>query len=249
MTPTMMYILLSVLVVSLISLVGVLSIAFNAEKLKKALFLLVSFSAGALLGDAFIHLLPEAAEMTGFGLNISLYTLMGIFAFFILEKIIHWRHCHIPTSTKHPHPYGTMNLVGDAFHNFIDGMIIAGSYLVSIPLGFATTLAVIAHEIPQEVGDFGILLHAGYSKGKALFFNFLSALTAVLGAVITVLIGTKIGNLTTILVPFTAGGFIYIAGSDLLPELNKECDPRKSVLQLIGILVGVIVMIALLALE
>jgi len=248
MIPTLAYILLSVFVVSLLSLVGVLSIAFNADKLNKLLFLLVSFSAGTLLGDAFIHLLPEAAEMRGFGLSMSLYILMGIFAFFILEKVIHWRHCHILTSESHPHPYGTMNLVGDAFHNFIDGMIIAGSYLVSIPLGFATTLAVITHEIPQEVGDFGILLHAGYSKGKALFFNFLSALTAVLGAVITVLIGIKIGNITTILVPFTAGGFIYIASSDLLPELSRECDPGKSVLQLIGILIGVIVMIALLAL-
>jgi len=249
MALTLIYVLVSVLIVSLLSLVGVLSIAVNADKLKKVLFLLVSFSAGALLGDAFIHLLPEAVEMSGFGLNVSLYTLMGIFAFFILEKVIHWRHCHIPTSTSHPHPYGTMNLVGDAFHNFIDGMIIAGSYLISIPLGIITTIAVIAHEIPQEIGDFGILLHAGYTRARALLFNFLSALTAVLGAVLTVLIGTKVGDLTTILVPFTAGGFIYIAGSDLLPELNKECDPKKSVLQLIGILVGVIVMIALTALE
>jgi zinc and cadmium transporter len=246
--PYEVYTLISVLAVSMISLVGVLSLAVNARRLKGALFVLVSFSAGALLGDAFIHLLPEAAESLGAGLVMSLCIIMGIFIFFILEKIIHWRHCHVPTSALHTHPLGAMNLVGDFFHNFVDGMMIAASYLSSIPLGIATTIAVIAHEIPQEIGDFGILLHAGYGRLRALLFNFLSALAAVAGAIVTIIIGAKTAGIASLLVPFTAGGFIYIASSDIIPELHKECDVKKSVMQLIGIIIGIIVMIALLAL-
>ena len=142
-----------------------------------------------------------------------------------------------------------MNLVGDGFHNLMDGMIIAGSFLVNLPLGISTTLAVLLHEIPQEIGDFGILVHAGYSIRKALIFNFLSAISAVVGAVFTLAIGLKTENVSAFLVPFTIGGFIYIATADLIPELKKETALKKSLLQLLFILLGAGVMALLLVLE
>lgn len=243
------YSLASVLIVSLISFVGLLTLTIKADKLKKILLYMVSFSAGALFGDAFIHLLPEAVEEIGFGLNISIYVLLGIGFFFIIEKFIHWRHCHIPSSEEHVHPFAMMNLFGDGVHNFIDGLIIAASYLVSIPVGIATTLAVILHEIPSEIGDFGVLLHGGFSKGKALFYNFVTALAAVLGAIVSLSISSYVENITVFLIPFAAGGFIYIAGSDLIPELHKEVKVKKSLLQFIAIVLGVSVMLLLLLLE
>jgi len=238
----------SVLLVSLVSLVGAFFISIDEKRLRKMLLFLVSFAAGALLGDAFLHLLPESVEQ-GLQPEVSLFILSGILSFFILEKIISWRHCHIPTSDEHPHPVGFMNLVGDGFHNLMDGMIIAGSFLVNLPLGISTTLAVLLHEIPQEIGDFGILVHAGYSIRKALIFNFLSAISAVVGAVFTLAIGLKTENVSAFLVPFTIGGFIYIATADLIPELKKETALKKSLLQLLFILLGAGVMALLLVLE
>jgi len=240
------YSLVSVLIVSLISFLGLLTLSINVDKLKKILLYMVSFSAGALFGDAFIHLLPEIVEEVGFGLNISIYVMSGIGFSFIIEKFIHWRHCHIPHSKEHIHPFAMMNLFGDGVHNFIDGIIIAASYLVSVPVGIATTLAVILHEIPSEIGDFGVLLHGGFSKGKALFYNFITALTAVLGAIVSLLISSYIENITTFLIPFAAGSFIYIAGSDLIPELHKEVEVKKSLLQFVAIVLGVLVMFLLL---
>lgn len=243
------YTLVSVLIVSLLSFVGILTLSIKVEKLKKILLYMVSFSAGALFGDAFIHLLPKVVEETGFGLNISFYLMFGIGFSFIVEKFIHWRHCHIPTSKQHIHPFAMMNLFGDAVHNFIDGLIIGASYLVSIPVGIATTIAVILHELPQEIGDFGVLLYGGFSKVKALLFNFITALAAVIGAVVSLLISVYVENITTFLVPFAAGTFIYIAGSDLIPEIHKEVEVKKSLMQFIAITLGVVVMLALLLLE
>ncbi len=243
------YSLASVLIVSLISLIGILTIPMKKEKLEKILMFFVSFSVGALFGGALIHLLPAAVKEYSFDLKISLYLILGILVFFILEKFIHWRHCHIPTSKKHLHPVAFTNLVGDGLHNFIDGIIIAGSYLVSIPIGIATTIAVILHEIPQEIGDFGVLLYAGFSKAKALFFNFLSAIMALFGAVLAIVIGSRIENFSIFLLPFTAGGFIYIAGSDLIPELHKECKASESFVQFINLLFGILVMLLLVFFE
>jgi len=249
MTNIWLYTLVSVVIVSMISLIGILTLLLRESVLRKILLFFVSFAAGALLGDAFVHLLPQATEKSGFGITLSIYILLGILTFFILEKFICWRHCHIETSEQHPHPVGLMNLVGDGLHNFTDGMVIAGSYYVSIPIGIATTLAVIFHEIPQEIGDFGVLIHAGYSKMKALFYNFLSALAAVIGAVITLAVGTNSANFSVFIIPFTAGGFIYIASSDLIPELHKETKPWKSFFQLVGIVLGILTMFGLLFLE
>lgn len=241
-----MYSILSVIIVSLVSLVGILFLAFKLKTLKKFLLLLVSFSAGGLIGGAFLHLLPEAAEKFGFTLNISLFFISGIILFFIVEKFIHWHHCHEPERKHKIKSFAYMNLVGDGVHNFIDGAIIAGSYLVSIPLGISTTIAIIFHEIPQEIGDFSVLIHGGFTKGRALLMNFLTALTAVLGAIVTLLTASKIENLTMFLVPFTAGGFIYIAVADLIPELQKQkASLIKSAFQLLFIITGIAVMYGL----
>ncbi len=234
MTQAWIYTLASVTLVSILSLVGILVLLIKKKKLEKILMLMIAFSAGALLGGALLHLIPEALEESS-PISVSIYILVGIIIFFILEKIVHWRHCHKISCDDHPHHLGSMNLIGDAVHNFIDGAVIAGSFMVSPALGVTTTIAVILHEIPQEIGDFGVLLYAGYKPKKALIFNFISALFAVVGAVVVLLIG----DFTEIIIPITAGGFIYIASADLIPELHKEVKIRKSLLQLLIILLGI----------
>jgi len=241
--------LLSVLVVSLISFVGVFFLFLKEKNLNKILLFLVSLSAGSLFGGAFLHLLPEAASEKGFTLTLSLSVLGGILFFFIVEKFIHWRHCHIPTSTQHPHHLAKMNLIGDGVHNFVDGLIIAASYLVSVPVGIATTIAVILHEVPQEIGDFGVLLYAGWSKTKALFFNFFSASLAILGAIIGLVIGSGSEKFVLLIIPFAAGGFMYIAGTDLIPELHKECQPKDTFWHLTALVLGIGLMFLLRFLE
>ena len=237
----------SVVLVSAISFIGILTLLFDRERLNKMLLFLVSFAVGGLFGDAFIHLLPESFEKLGAKLTTSLFIVLGILLFFVLEKFVRWRHCHIPTSEEHPHHLVTMNLIGDGMHNFIDGMLIGASYIVSFPIGITTTIAIILHEIPQEIGDFGVLIHGGLSVRKALLFNFMSASVAAIGAIISLVIGTPIEGYTTALLPITAGGFLYIAGSDLIPELHHEVRASRSLWQLISIMLGVGIM-ALLAL-
>jgi zinc and cadmium transporter len=236
------YSIVSVFLISLVSLIGVLVLSLNRDRLAKLTLFLVSFAVGGLFGDAFIHLLPESFQELGTNLSVSLYVISGILIFFVLEKFLRWRHCHIPTSEEHMHPLATINLVGDAVHNLIDGMLVGASYMVSLPIGIATTLAVIMHEIPQEVGDFGVLIHAGLSVKKALALNFLSALTAMLGVILAIVLGSEIEGFSLSLLPIAAGGFLYIAGSDLIPELHHEVKVLRSLLQFVMILLGVGVM-------
>lgn len=243
-----LYAVASVTFVSLISLVGVVTISLSNKKLRSALFVLVSLAAGAMFGDAFVHLLPESFQRSGETLAASISVLTGILAFFVLEKFLLWRHQHTLESNDRIHPLGYLNLIADGVHNLIDGMMIGASYLVSLPIGIATTVAVIFHEIPQEIGDFGILLHAGFTKRRALFFNFLSATAAILGTAVALLVGSKLESLSAVMLPFTAGGFIYIAGSDLLPELQKELEPKKSAVQFIAMAGGMGLMLLLRAL-
>ena len=248
-----LYSLLSVFIISLISLIGIISLSIKSRKLEDYLLYLVSFSAGALLGDAFIHLFPEIVEEFGLSLEISIAVLIGIILFFIIEKIIHWRHCHIldkkGSHEKEHKPFAIINLIGDAFHNFLDGIIIGAAYLINIPAGIATTIAVALHEIPQEIGDFAVLLHGGFTKTRALFMNFLTALSAILGVILVLIASNLIENLSKYLVPLAIGGFLYIAGADLIPELHKETTPKKSIVQLLFFILGILVMMALLLLE
>jgi len=248
------YTLVSVIIVSVISLVGVFTLSLDRNRLDSILKYLVSFAVGGLFGDAFIHLLPQSFEKLGYGLSTSLYIVLGLMIFFVLEKFLRWRHCHHVTTEQHIHPVVTMNLVSDAVHNMIDGMVIAASYLVSVPLGIATTLAVVFHELPQEIGDFGILVFGGLKVKRALYFNFLTGLTSVLGALIILIIGERVQIDALILLPITAGGFIYIAGSDLIPELHEhssECkmSTSNSVLQFVMIMLGIGIMALLTFLE
>lgn len=234
----------SVIVISLISLIGVATLSLNKTRLRAMLLFMVSFAVGGLFGDAFIHLLPQSFEALGINIKTSLYVLLGFFIFFILEKFIRWRHCHVPTSKEHVHPVVMLNVIGDGVHNMLDGMIVAGSFAVSIPMGIATTLAVILHEIPQEIGDFGILVYSGLSIKKALFLNFISALTAVVGAIIALALESRMKGFATYLLPVTAGGFLYIGGSDLIPELHKEDHVKisTSLMQLVAIMLGIGIM-------
>lgn len=234
---TLVSIIIATLVVSFISFVGVLTLVLREKVLDKLLIYLVALSAGALIGGAFLHLIPEAAEKTE-GIQVFVFVILGFALFFLIEKILHWRHCHQGHCDVHTFAY--MNLVGDFIHNFIDGLIIAASFIVNIPLGITTTIAIALHEIPQEIGDFGVLIYGGFKKMKALMLNFMIALTAVLGGIV----GYFISNVDSIafLLPFAAGGFIYIAASDLIPELKKEVDTKKSFAGFFMFLVGLSMM-------
>jgi len=228
-------ILASVTTVSLVAFIGILFIGLKEKLLKRALMALVGFASGTLLGGALLHLLPEALrkmdETTTF-----YYVIVGIVSFFAMEKFLYWRHCHEEECTVHMFVY--LNLVGDGIHNFIDGMVIAAAFMIRFDLGFTTTLAVLFHEIPQEIGDFGVLIYGGFSKKKALTYNFISAITAILGATITYFL-SYIQSIGTLLVPFAAGGFIYIAATDLMPELHKKFHAVGSLIQLLAIVLGI----------
>ncbi|MDD5177822.1 MAG: ZIP family metal transporter [Candidatus Nanoarchaeia archaeon] len=230
---SLILILLSTFIVSLISLIGVITLGLKHNVLEKILLILVALSAGALMGGAFLHLIPEAIA-TGTK-NVFLFVLIGFVLFFLIEKILHWRHCH--KENCNIHTFAHMSWVGDSIHNFIDGLIIAGSFMVNTPLGITTTIAVIFHEIPQEIGDFGVLIYAGVKKSKALLLNFVSALAAVLGGLIGYFLPS---NLSLFLIPFAAGGFIYISASDLVPELRKELSFRKSLLVFGFFILGIV---------
>lgn len=250
MVQTVLYTIISVIIVSLISLVGITTFLFKKDT-SRILLLLVSLSVGTLLGGAFLHLLPEAVRELGLGLKVSFLVLAGFLIFFIIERFVHMHHCDLPESQQaHHHAYhlGIMNLVGDGVHNFIDGLVIAGSYLISLPLGIATTIAVVLHEIPQEIADFGVLLYSGMSKKRALFFNFLSATIAIIGAIVGLSIGARSETFSILLLPFAAGGFMYIVGSNLIPELHRECNWKESIWQLLMIIAGIGLMYLLLLL-
>src|SRR6185295_3651414 len=213
--------------VSILSLSGAFALLLRPDLLRKLLLFFVAFSAGAMMGGAFFHLLPEAIALFPVGSLQPFFILSGGFClFFILERFVFWHHCHNDEGCK-VHPLGDMNLVGDGVHNFMDGLLIAAAFGVSTELGIATTIAIISHEIPQEISDFGVLIHSGMSAKKALFFNFVSALTALLGVFIGVLFAEKTEIFQRVLIAFAAGGFLYIAASDLVPELHKEENVQK----------------------
>jgi len=226
---TLGYIILFTLIGSVFSLIGGIFLLIKEKKTLKYSHFLAAFAAGTLLGTVFFDLLPEAVHESdnlkdlGIEVNIFLFTLLGILGFFLLERFIHWFHHHQHEYKDEPvKPTIPLIVIGDSVHNFIDGVVIAATFLVSIPLGIVTTLAVAAHEIPQEIGDFGILLHKGLGKKKVLLVNILSALTAIVGALITFWIGESIESSLPILLAITAGFFIYIAASDLIPEIHHE---------------------------
>ena len=249
--------LLSVLAISLASLVGALTLSLGPERLERTVFLLVAFAVGAMLGGAVLHLIPESYEALGDGPLAGLLVLGGVLAFFVLEKFLHWRHQHgapeaIEGASGHVHhghahgaaPFALVNLVGSVAHNLIDGAIVAAAYLVSFETGLVTTLAVMLHEIPQEIGNFGVLVYGGYPPRRALLYNFAAGLAGLVGAGLVLALGSEIEWLADALLPVTAGAFLYIAGSDLIPELNRRHSypAAKAVGQLAMMLLGIAVM-------
>ncbi|MBN2145683.1 MAG: ZIP family metal transporter [Candidatus Aureabacteria bacterium] len=233
--------LLASVLVSIISLIGIVTLLLNQKQIDKILILLVGFGAGGLIGGAFLHLLPEGLEKIQDYHLTFLIVIFGFILFFILEKYFYWRHCHNGKCDIHVFTY--MNLIGDAIHNFVDGLIIGGSFFTDFHLGVVTTAAIILHEIPQELGDFGVLLYGGFSRKKALYFNLLSAMTAVLGTLIGYLFSTYMTAFANLMLPFAAGGFIYIAACDLIPQLHKQPDIKQAVLSLICFILGILLML------
>jgi zinc and cadmium transporter len=237
---TWTYTLLSVFAVSVVSLIGLATISASQRRVKQTIFISVSLAAGAMFGDAVIHILPETFAKADTALLPSTSVLAGILTFFILEKFLRWRHAHeFNLDQAGIHPVGYLNLFADATHNAIDGMLVGAAYSVSTSGGLATTLAIVLHEIPQELGDFGVLINAGFSRARALLFNLVSAFAAIAGAVVSLWASHSAVKFTEFMLPFTAGSFIYIAGCDLLPELHKEHRPSKSLVQLAAILAGI----------
>jgi zinc and cadmium transporter len=235
----LIYSIIATGIVSLLSFIGVVALALKEKTLNKIILVLVAFAAGALLGGAFFHLLPEALDIS-LDLNIFVSLLIGFCMFFVLEKALYWRHCHEGKCKVHVFTY--LSLIGGGIHNFIDGLVIVSAFVVNTAVGIATTLAVISHELPQELGDFGTLVYGGFTKKKALVYNFLSAVLAVFGAVVGYFVASQITDFALYLLPFAAGGFIYIASSDLIPELHKETDKKRSLISFAFFLVGLAVM-------
>lgn len=207
---------------SLLGFTGILSFYFNDRMVHKLSFYLTAFAAGALMGGAFFHLIPEAAEFFE-PLQMSIIIMAGFIAFLAIEGYFHWHHhedCGI-------HPFTYVMVVGDAIHNAIDGFVIAASFIASIPLGIATTLVIITHEFPQQLGVFGVLLHGGQTKQKAILYSFLAQSTVIIGALLGFFLASASVTFSEMLLPIAAGGFIYIAGADLVPEMHKSEGTAK----------------------
>lgn len=238
------YILISAFAISIIAFIGALTLFFKKELIDKVLLVLVSFASGSLIGGAFLHLIPESIKKLEENnlLTIFLFVILGFVIFFVLEQFISWHHCH---KTEHIAPFSYLILISDAVHNFIDGLIIAGSFIVSPFLGITTTLAVALHEIPQEVGDFGILIYGGFKRKKALFLNFISAITVVLGGMVGFILSLQISEYIVYLLPFAAGGFVYIASADLIPEIKQKYERKKSLIHFLAFLLGLSLMLLL----
>jgi zinc and cadmium transporter len=245
---TLGYILLFTLIGSAASLIGGIFLLLKEKFAIKISHFLSAFAAGALLGTAFFDLLPEAFEESkhyGGEINIFLWTLGGFLVFFLLERGIHWSHHHMVSdkygSRTGPKSVVPLIIIGDSVHNFIDGIIIASTFLVNIPLGIITSFAVAAHEIPQEIGDFGILLSRGLKRSKILWLNILSALTAIVGALLAYYLGAVVEGLIPIFLSVAAGFFLYIAASDLIPEIHSEEKRTIALIETLMLLLGVVV--------
>ena len=240
------YIIISTTLISFIAFVGAITLFLKEKLLDKILLSLVAFSAGALMGGAFLHLIPEAINKLGpkeTSLStLFLYVLFGFCLFFVLEQFIKWHHHH---AVRHPKilSFSYLILISDGIHNFIDGLIIAASFVIALPIGVTTALAVALHEIPQEIGDYGVLIYGGFNRVKALFLNFLSAITIILGGIVGFLLSKEIGESIVFLLPFAAGGFIYIAASDLIPEIKHKENLSRSLTHFFVFLSGIALML------
>ncbi len=236
----LLYAIAASIAISLLSLAGIGFVAVGRKARGTVLFVMVAFAAGAMMAASFFHLLPEATEGIG-SFRAGMVTLSGFSFFFILERFLHWRHCHKGGHCD-VHPYTTLSVVGDALHNFLDGIVIGSAFLADTTLGISTTFVIAAHELPQELGDYAILVHGGHSHRKALGMNFASALTSVAGAVLAWVGLADHHELIPYVMAFAAGNFIYVSSSDLVPELHKEQDLRRAGLAFAFFIAAVVLM-------
>lgn len=228
------------------SLISVLGVVFLYGKTwaQKFVDFAVSFAIGAILANVFLHLFEEAAE--SYSILFGIFVLIGILCFFIFEKYLFWHHCH--KLENHDHcikPVGYLTLFADGIHNIFDGFLIATAYSINVSAGFATTIAVILHELPQEIGELGLLIASGFKKGKAVLYNFVSSLLIFVGVGLFYLLSTNFANIQPYLIAFVAGNFLYIAMSDLIPMLHEEKKLSKSILQPGFIILGIVLILVL----
>jgi zinc and cadmium transporter len=233
---TFWWIFLSGVLMSAIALVGSVTLFLKESTLRRLVMPLVALAAGSLLGGAFFHMLPAALEQAPGDPAVFLWVLVGFTVFFALEQFLHWHHCHRASSDcKEPLTY--LILLGDGLHNFLGGLGVAGVFLIDLRLGITAWLAAVAHEVPQELGDFGVLIHGGWKRGSALLLNLISGLTFLLGGMVACAASARID--VGFLVPFAAGNFIYIGASDLVPEVNKHRDVRANLIHFGSFAVGI----------
>ncbi len=240
---TLLLIIIATLIDGIAAFIGAVTLSLKKETLGKLLSALVAFSAGALIAGAFFHIMPESLEEGVEPMHLFMIVIFGFAVFFIFEKFLFWHHCHKGECDVHPYTY--LILFGDGIHNFIDGLIIAASFLVDTGFGIVTTFMIISHELPQELGDFAVLVHGGMKTGKALVYNFISQLTAVLGGIVGFFIGTSVQEFVPFILPFAAGSFIYIGASDLVPQLHNEKSLKKSLVSFALFIVGVLLMLGM----
>jgi len=224
---------------SAIALIGSVTLVFREETLKKLLLPLVALASGTLLGGAFFHMIPAAVDKLGNHLSIYVWILIGFAMFLGLEQFLHWHHCHRAPSEHRPLTY--LILIADGVHNFIGGLAVAGAFLIDIRVGISAWIAAAAHEVPQELGDFGILVHGGWKKWTALLYNFLSALTFLLGGLVAY--GASRAIDVTFLLPLAAGNFIYIASADLIPEIKHGESARLNVVHFLSFMFGAVLLL------
>lgn len=240
-----LYIIGTILIAGFLGFLGGLLLLFKESWTEKFGAALVSFAAGSMLGAVFFDLLPESVDALG-GLAFPL-VLLGMLIFFLIEKFLILYHCH-GNGVCETHNLRTTRpliLLGDSVHNFLDGVIIATSFLVSVPLGIVAAIAELAHELPQEIGDFAVLIRGGMKKGRVLLWNLVSEGASLLGGILVILLAGRISGLTSILLPIATGGFIYIAASDLIPELHRETHVRKSFVHVGMLVLGILVIAAI----
>jgi zinc and cadmium transporter len=239
---TLLWIILFGLLMSCIALVGSVTLVFKQQTLERILLPLVAFAAGSLIGGALFHMMPAAVEEMENALALYVWLVAGFILFLALEQFLNWHHSHSQAPSERE-PLTYLILIADAVHNFVGGLFVGASFLIEVRLGVIAWLAAAAHEVPQELGDFGVLIHGGWSKWNALTYNFVSALTFLVGGLVAYFASARID--VVFLIPFAAGNFLYIAAADLIPEIKKSHDFKTNALHFVTFVLGVSLLLAL----